>query len=163
MAELTIDGLDAIQRLLAGLSGPGLEKTLQRAALKIALEAKRKIASYPGPSSSPVKWASEKSRRYYFAMRRKAGLDAKYTRISDPMSQKLRQSWAVEPWGDTGAVVGTRVTYAPYVVGEKDQQPQHKATGWKTEADVVNDLKSRNVVERITVAELDSYIKGMKA
>ena len=162
MATVEIEGLEAVQKMLAGLSGPGVDKALQRAAKKIGEEAKNKLMQYPGPSNSPVKWASKKQRAWYFAMRNKAGLDAKYTRISDPMSQKLRQSWAVKAWGDASAIVGTRVTYAPYVQGEDDQSPQHAATGWETEADAVKDLESRNVVERITVAELDSYIKGLK-
>lgn len=162
MAELTIEGLDAVQRLLAGLSGPGLNRTLQKAAIKIGEVAQRQFERNPGPSNSPVIWASEKQKRWYYWMRAKAGLDLKYDRNTDQMSQKLLQSWETVPWGDSDAITGTRVTYAPYVVGEKDQQPQHKATGWTTEADVVNDLKSRNVVERIVVAELDDYIKGLK-
>jgi hypothetical protein len=162
MATIEIDGFDAVQRLLDGLSGRGIEQVMQSAALKIAQEARNRIMRYPGPSNSPVKWASRKQQMWYFAMRRKRGLDAKYTRISDPMSQKLRQSWAVEKAGSTGAVVGTRVTYAPYVQGQDDQQPQHKATGWETEKDAVENLKARNVVERIVMAELDSYVKGLK-
>jgi hypothetical protein len=162
VATVEIDGFEEVQRLLAGLSGSGIEKAMQGAAFKIAQEAQTKLMHYPGLSNSPVKWASAKQRGWYFAMRRKRGLPAEYTRISDPMSQKLRQSWAVEKVGDTGAVVGTRVTYAPYVQGEDDQQPQHKATGWKTEKDAVEDLKARSVVERVVLAELDSYIKGMK-
>jgi hypothetical protein len=162
MAELTIEGLDAVQRLLAGLSGPGLDRTLQKAALGIAREAKVKLTTPPGPSNSPVIWASDAQRRAYFAKRGEKHLDPKYARISDPWSEKLEQSWVAVPWGDSGAIVGTKVPYAPYVMSKDNQQPQHKATGWTTEADVVDDLKSRNVVERIAVAELDDYIKGLK-
>jgi len=60
MATIEIDGFDAVQRLLDGLSGRGIEQVMQSAALKIAQEARNRIMRYPGPSNSPVKWASRK-------------------------------------------------------------------------------------------------------
>jgi len=167
MAELTIEGLDAVQRLLAGLAkGPDLNKALQNAALDIAREAQNKLQEYPGPPHSPVLWKNDDQRKAYFASRynkaTKTRLPDQYTRYYDPTSQDLQHSWEAKPWGDRSAIVGTKVSYAPNVQGEAKQQPQHYATGWKTEYDAVENLKSRNVVERIVVAELDSYIKGLK-
>jgi hypothetical protein len=166
MATIEIDGFDAVQRLLAGLSGRGIEKVMQGAAIKIGEKLRLRLRIYPGPSNSPVLWMNDDQRKAYFASRynkeTKTRLSDKYTRLKDKMSQKLKDSWEVVPWGDSGAIVGTRVTYAPYVQGEANRQPQHMATGWETEYDAIQNLKSRNVVERVVMAELDSYVKGLK-
>ena len=70
------------------------------ATVNAAAESLRnRIAVYPGKSHSPVIWASEKSHRYYFAMRRQSGLPPNYTRNSDPMSQRLGPGWAVRKQG----------------------------------------------------------------
>ena len=91
------------------------------------------IAKAPGPSRSPVLWASEKQRRWYFATRHKRGLSFKYTRESDSMSQRMVASWATEHRGSMDAVVGTKATYAGYVQSDAKQSAQHKATGWITD------------------------------
>ncbi len=162
MATIEIVGLEAVQKLLAGLSGPGVDKALQKAAIKIGEVAQRQFERNPGPANSPVIWASEKQKRWYFWHRAQMGYDPKYVRTTDPESEDLLHSWETKPWGDASAIVGTNVPYAPYVVSAADQTKQHKATGWRTEKDVIDDLESRNVVERIVVAELVSYVGGLK-
>ena len=92
-----------------------------------------------GQSHRPVIWASEKSRRFYFAMR--AGWFASnYTRNSDAMSQRLGPGWTVRKQSQATYIVGNKATYAAWVQSAKRQQPQHKATGWKTDAQAVDEL-----------------------
>ena len=91
------------------------------------------IARYPGSVRYPIQWASEKQRRFYFAMRRKAGLSPQYVRGSDPMSQRLGASWTVARSGQLSWTIGTRVTYARFVQSADSQQLFHYNTGWKTD------------------------------
>ena len=88
------------------------------------------MAVYPGAAHSPVIWASEKSRRYYFWLRRSKGLDLKYSRNSDPMSQRIGPSWTVAHLGQTDAIASTSATYGPFVQSAEFQTAQHAATGW---------------------------------
>lgn len=162
MPEVTITGMENVQRLMQRLKGAALSKALQTASRKLAEQARSTMMRYPGPPSHPIKWASNKQKRYYFAMRRKAGLPMEYTRTSDPMSQKLRHSWVVEKYGDTGAVVGTRVTYAAFVQSAALQQPMHAATGWGTDKEAIEDLEKKNLIERVVMAELKSAIQAIK-
>ena len=111
---ITIQGLDQLNLALAQLTGPGLAKVIQRSALQIALELANKLQRYP-TRKGPVQWDSEKQRRWYYAMRRAKGLPLKDTRGSDKMSQKILQSWGVKKFGTTGAILGNRSTYSPWV------------------------------------------------
>jgi hypothetical protein len=95
MTEITgQDDLNKLQRAFDHLSGAGLSKFKGRVTYFVAVAIKGVIKPYK-PQHKPVIWPSEKARRYYFAMRREAGLPMKYTRGSDPMSQRLQQSWTV--------------------------------------------------------------------
>jgi hypothetical protein len=119
------------------------------ATVNAAAESLRnRIAVYPGKSHSPVIWASEKSRRYYFAMRRQGGLPPNYTRNSDPMSQRLGPGWAVRKQGTAEYIVGNKSTYATWVQSAAQQSPQHKATGWKTDEQAVDELNRSGDIER---------------
>ena len=121
--------------IASSLSPDAWQKAAQVASIATAKELEAEARPYPGPANSPVIWASEKQRKYYFAMRRAQGLPLAYTRQSDSMSERLLESWAVEPYGTTGALLKNSATYAPYVIGE-DQQPQHAMTGWRKLTDV---------------------------
>lgn len=126
----------------------------QVASIATAKELEAEARPYPGPSNSPVEWASEKQRRFYFAQRREMGLPPGYTRQSDGMSERLLESWVVEPYGDMGAILKNSATYAPYVIGD-DQQPQHALTGWQKLTDVANEFfasgKGDEVFEKVFV------------
>jgi len=121
-------------------SFPGVMPKVTRA---IAEALKGIISRYPGPVHKPIQWASPAQRTAYIAQRRAAGLGP-YRRQSDPFSQRLGPSWATQNRGND-AVVGTRVTYAPWVQDSKRQQPMHKATGWITDAEAIQKGQEQHI------------------
>ena len=147
-----------LQRALNNLSGPLLAKFADRATYYVALALKGVIQAYPGPAHSPVKWPSEKARRFYFAMRRKAGLPLKYTRGNDPMSQRMQQSWTVDRRKQS-ATLGSRATYAPYVASDQYQTEQHKATGFTTDKQAVDRIIDNGTMSRIVETHLQAIVK----
>ena len=142
--RIEVKGLDEVERKLSVNLGQALEPAFRA----VGEEVRAEIAQYPGPVSHPIRWASERQRRFYFAMRREAGLSPGYVRQSDAMSQRLGPSWAVET-SPMRAVVGTRVGYAPYVQAEEMQQPMHAATGWKTDKQAAEAVAASGKIERI--------------
>ncbi len=131
--------------LLAKLAKfPGVIPAATRA---IAEALKNIITVYPGPVHRPIVWASPAQRAAYIAKRREAGLGP-YVRNSDPFSQRLGASWATANRGNS-AIVGTRVTYAPWVQSDKQQQPMHKATGWVTDKQAIEKAREERVAERV--------------
>lgn len=146
--SVEIKGLDEVQKMLGKLQGPEMQRAAQMAGKMIGEEGKGIIATYPGPPSHPINWASVAQRKAYFAQRHKAGLPPRYTRGSDPMSQRLGASWAVKAKG-WGAVLGTKVSYAPFVQSKVKQQPMHKATGWITDEETVRRLEQGGKIKKI--------------
>ena len=143
--SIEVRGLDAVQRKL----GVDLQPAMRMATRAIAEIVRGKLATYPGPPRYPLRWASLKQKRAYFAMRRRAGLPLKYTRNSDPMSQRLGPSWTVADRGEIGSVVGTRVSYAKWGQDAKFQQPMHAATGWVTDEMVLREAVASGVIQKI--------------
>ena len=129
-ARIEIDGLNRLKNKLGAVEGTRFMAGVLNA---VGADAKDALATPPGPVHHPIRWTSEKQRRYYFAMRRKRGLPLKYTRESDPMSEKLLGGWnqRSEDGGMT-VIVGTRASYARFAMDERYQQGFHKDTGWKT-------------------------------
>ena len=150
--------LAELQRALANLTGPLLSKFKDRVTYYVAVAIKGEIQPYPGPANSPVKWPSEKARRYYFAQRREAGLPMKYTRGSDPMSQRLQQSWTIRR-GTAEAVLGNRATCAPYVASVEYQTEQHAATGFTTDEQAAEQTMESGVMGRIVEAQVRAIVK----
>jgi hypothetical protein len=153
-------GFGAIQDVadaIAFIAGPGVKQMVRRASYKIGLEIENELKKYPKSPSYPLKWASDKQRRWYFWMRRSKGLPVEYTRTSDPMSQKLGQRWTTKqkPWG---AVVGNPATYAPYVQSEEYQTEMHEATGWATDRQAADEIMSSPVVDQIIAAEMQDIV-----
>lgn len=142
--RIEIKGIEAIERKL----GVNLGSALLPAFKAVGEEVRQYIAKYPGPVKHPIQWVSDRQRRAYFAQRHEQGLSPGYTRQSDPMSQRLGPSWAVQA-SPMRVVVGTRVGYAPYVQAEEIQQPMHTATGWRTDKDAVEDIERSGKIERI--------------
>ena len=141
--EFEIHGDDA---LIAKLNKFHPE-VIPAATRAIAEALKGFLAKYPGPVHKPIQWASPAQRTWYINARRQAGLGP-YRRNSDPWSQRLGPSWATANRG-MDAVVGTRVTYAPWVQSDKQQQPMHKATGWVTDKQAIDKAKEERVAERV--------------
>jgi hypothetical protein len=126
-----------------------LEPAMSAATFAIGEQLRGILAKYPGPAHSPVIWENAKQRVQYFAERRRRGLPLKYTRQSDPMSQRLGPSWATAHKGKTDATVGTKVTYARWVQSAEKQYKQHKATGWITDEIAIQRLKQSGVIPKI--------------
>jgi len=140
---LRIEGLDQLRRKL----GRGVEPAISAATLAIAEEVRSEMGRYPGPSHSPVLWKSQKQKAAYFASRK--GLPLKYSRQSDPMSQRLGPSWFSAKHGSIGAKAATRVSYAPWVQSKERQSPQHAATGWRTDEQAIKRVVESGAVQRI--------------
>jgi hypothetical protein len=152
-AGIVITGLERAQKLL----GIDLRPVGQAIARGVATEIHRRIAVAPGPAKHPILWASNKQRKWWFAHRRDKGLPFEYTRNSDPESQRLEASWTVEQT-PTGARVGTRASYAPWVQSAEQtahggpQTAQHAASKWVTDQEAVDATVASGDIERIAVS-----------
>ena len=124
--SITIHGLDQIRAKFAQEGWDGKIKALTRG---VAEDIRERMARYPGPVKYPIAWTSPKQRRAYFAKRKGMG---PYVRQSDGWSERLGPSWTTENRG-LDAVVGTIVTYAPWVQSKDRQQTMHANTGWVTD------------------------------
>ena len=155
--DVKVIGLDKLVEALDRIGGDRLVRLVQRATFKIATHTKSLLMRYPGPPHHPVKWASDKQRKWWFASRRKANLPPDYTRISDPWSQRLKDKWMVRAV-KLGSSVGTPVIYAGYVMSQEKQSAQHKATGWQTDADVVAEVERSGVIEAVFEGEIEAAI-----
>lgn len=126
-----------------------VDKVLSTATYNIGKLVRAEVMKQPGPSHSPVLWASARQRRYYFAMRRKAGLPLKYARETDPMSKKLMRGWKLRHLGKTDAEVRNETPYGRYVQAQRYQSAQHRATGWVTDAQAVKAVEDRGSIQRV--------------
>ena len=141
---IDIDGIEGATRLLSRSFAP----VMQTITLAVGELVRDEIATYPGPVFRPIEWASEKQRRFYFAMRRKENLGMEYDRLSDPMSQRLKESWTTDQLGAHDAVVTSRATYAYWVQSAEGQQPFHKNTGWITDEQAVLNVENSGDIDR---------------
>ena len=164
MTEVVYTDLNQLTRAFAKLSGPQVNKVGERAGVKVAEELKNTLSTKPGRSHSPVLWDSERQRKAYFARRHKDGLPIKYTRNSDPWSQKSSVSWAHKRIAG-GALLGNPATYAPKVYSSEHQTAQHKATGWVTDKEAADRAFRDGTVARIVLGEvasmMDSVFRGL--
>jgi len=120
-----------------------------------AMDVKADASIYPGKSHSPVIWASEKQRRWYFANRKDMGY--KYSRQSDPMSERIAKSWVIQENNTFSYSVVQSATYAEYVIGEL-QQPQHKATGWKKISQLIKEIRASGKIQKIVNKFISAFI-----
>ena len=157
MTEIESQGLDKLQNAIGQLHGPLLEKFKSRVTYYVALALKGIIKPYK-PQHTPIIWPSAKARRYYFAMRREAKLPMKYTRGSDPMSQRLQQSWDITR-RPTEAILGNRATYAPYVASDQFQIKQHAATGFTTDKEAEKAIRDNGTFKRIVDAHIRAIVQ----
>jgi len=158
---ISIAGLDEIQRRF----DVDIMAVVKPALRVIGEELRDKLAVYPGPAHHPIIWASQKQRGWWFAHRREARYPLGYTRNSDPESQQLGKSWTVEPTA-TGAVVGTRTRYAPWVQSATatpwggPQSEQHKASGWITDEQAVQQVVNEGIIQRAVGEAIAAALGG---
>jgi len=157
-STITFRDIDGLADDLRKLAGPALDRALQNAAVKIGERIRYRLTRYPGPSHKPVIWRSDQEQLWYHAMRAVRNLPLKYKRKTDPMSQDLMNSWHVRREGSSKAIVGTRVMYAPQVQSKEKQHPQHKATGWPTAEDAIEDVDSKGLPLKYVKAEIASML-----
>jgi hypothetical protein len=143
--DVRIEGVDELLKQLDVPLGP----VLRDITFAVGELVRSEVAVYPGASHQPVIWASERQRRYYHAMRNRAGLPPGYTRNSDPMSQRLANSWKISHLGETDALVDNKASYGPWVQNDIYQTAQHKATGWITDEKAVKNVERSGDVERV--------------
>jgi len=141
--DIRVEGVEA---LLKDLKVP-LKPVLKDITFAVGELVRSEIAVYPGSSHQPVIWASERQRRFYHAMRSRAGLSPGYTRNSDPMSQRLANSWTIAHHGAVDALVDNKAQYGHWVQNEIYQTAQHKATGWITDAQAVKNVERSGDIE----------------
>ncbi len=151
MAEVhtEIVGLEDVLAALARLPG-----AFSLAGRAIGEEIRHWLSRYPPPPRYPLRWASAKQKFFVTRVLRKNM--GPYVRRFDPMSQDLMHSWVV----DTSrlpeeVVVGTRVTYAPYVQSAEKQQPFHKDTGWITDKEAIQRARDTGAVNDAIQRALD--------
>jgi hypothetical protein len=142
---INIDGIEGATRLLSRSFTP----IMQTITLAVGELVRDEIATYPGPVILPIEWSSAKQRAYYFAMRREEGLGPGYTRISDPMSQRLKESWTTDQVGAHDALLTSRATYAYWVQSKDGQQPFHRNTGWITDEAAVQNVEASGDIDRV--------------
>ena len=156
--DIDTSGIEKLQHAINELHGPGLTRFKGRATYHVAVALQGMFKVRPHGSHQPVKWASKKQQRWYHAMRRKAGLPLQYTRGSDPMSQRSGAAWGIRR-AATEATLGNRATYSPYVVSSEYQTAQHKATGWRTDAQIAEQAMSDGTVRRIIDANIAAIVR----
>ncbi len=156
MANIVIDieGIDGAVRLLDRSFAPAM----QTITLAVGELVRDEIGTYPGPVVRPIEWASAKQRAFYFAKRREAGLNPGYTRISDPMSQRLKESWITDQIGAHDALVTSRATYAYWVQSAEGQQPFHKNTGWITDEVAVQNVEASGDIDDVVNGVLRRWL-----
>lgn len=117
---------------------PDVAAAYFRDTVKPALEAKvaKTIAVYPGPVVHPFGFATERSRRWYFANRgTKGARGGSYVRTGD-----LGKAWVVaidRRSKDSFITIRNTDPAAGYVYGSGSQRqvPGHAATGWGDKLD----------------------------
>jgi len=149
---LKITGLEELEAKLSKLDGR-LQRVMQLAAIAVGHEVKRIAGQYPPrkyvPLSAVGGFASDKSRRFFFAALREGKIDVPYRRGVSPGSERLGTRWHVEKHGRTGAAVGNPVSYAPYVHSPGGQTSMMAAIGWPTTEDIRDKVESGGRIKRI--------------
>lgn len=156
MITIKVHGMDAVMRVL----DPNIARYIQGASIAVAKELERRLKVYPKlEKGRVVRWKSERQRRFYHAMRRARGLPAKYTRQSDPMSERLKTKWQVSRLGALGAKVENGASYGIYVQADEYQQPMHRDAGWTTDRQAADRVKADGTIERIFSDAMEAIVR----
>lgn len=111
-----------------------LETALKRQAGRFKGRILADLRLEPPPPDYPLRWASEKQRRAFFAT------DGFGRGIGAERTHALSQGWRVDVEGNNffALHVYNKEDYATFVVGD-DKQPFHIDTGWLDAAPIMSD------------------------
>ena len=155
---IRIEGLPELQKIMQKLGTLQPVKTGLKSA---ALHVKGRIAKYPPVSRRPQPFVSDLQRRGFFAKLKSGEIDVPYKRGISSKSERLGQSWTVEPRNaGLTQIVGSDTSYGPLVQGER-QTGYHKGTGWKTTNTVIEQEKDEAI--RIVKEVVDTALEGRNA
>jgi hypothetical protein len=115
-----------------------LETALKRNARRFKSQLLQKLSVEPGKPDYPLRWASEKQRRAFFAT------DGFGRGIGADRTHELSQGWRADIKGNAFFSLDIYNTqdYARFVVGD-DKQPFHIDTGWMDAANILMDERER--------------------
>jgi len=134
---IAVEGIDAIKRKLEGVHQAAVSG-IHASAVYVQGVAKKYPAATEANEAGPY------PKRWY-----KRGTDP-YWALKDggahfrKTSETLNRKWTVKYFnGNLSAEVGNNVSYGPYVMGDNDQAPYHKAHGWKTTGQIVKETAAK--------------------
>lgn len=132
------DILDEVKRLARDLPRvfPQALKQELRGVQRQLLEA---LQEEPGRPKYPIRWASEKQRRFVMALLRRRGT------LPYKRSGRFVRAWKVELVAegfDGQLVVSNDSGIEQFITGVR-QQPFHKDTGWYKSADVIETYRKK--------------------
>jgi hypothetical protein len=140
---IAVQGVEEIKRKLAGIH-KAAETGIQASAVYVEGVAKKypRAGDWNKPGPYPKTWYN-RGEGSEWALKG-GGTHKSVT------SLRLKEKWTVKYFnGNLSAEVGNNVPYGPYVMGDKDQAPYHKAHGWKTTGQIVKE----------TAAKIQQFIK----
>ena len=153
--SVKIRGLD---QLYAILGKAAAQKTLVRPMHEALNHVETPIKHYPTKhGNAPVKFVSEKQRRYFFWALNSGEIDVPYKR-----GRTLGNSWTKKvSMRGSGVIgrVGTNVPYALLVQWRKTQARRFRGI-WTTTDDVVEGNLTRRLVNRAFQRAIDKALAG---
>jgi len=134
---IQIEGIDAVVDKLNTIEQM---RGFQAALTQVGQHVRDKIKTYPQSTEAnqPRSFVSGGKNTWY-----ERGYGPKWARKDGTIggrktSEILKQSWGVQAT-NTQVVIGTKVTYAPYVHDADEQASFHKRRGWKTAQQVAKE------------------------
>lgn len=137
---LTVDAdiLEAID--VAARDAPKLMQTAyDRQTRRLRSQLKEELAAYPPQPKYPLRWKSDRQRRYVMALLRRTN-NLPYKRTN-----RLGKGWKVTVVSDNAngvLMVENEVSYARFVQGD-DAMPYHLDTQWPQLAPIISEFREQ--------------------
>jgi hypothetical protein len=156
--NIQIRGLDKLNKKLGRLE---TTRTFIAPMHKATYLVKSRMADYPSAKGNgPMKFVSDKQRRYFFWAWRNGIIDVPYKRSSSPTSERLGQRWTedvtMHGYTVTGKV-GNNASYAALVQSDKFQARRFRGI-WQTDKQVLD--RSRRAITRFFQNTVDTALRG---
>lgn len=160
MTGITIEGADVLlARLttLAQLKGVGV--VIKAAALHLKGKLDQAADSTQGQSHHAQPFKSEKSRRYFFWALKQGKIEVPYRRGMSPNSEKMSHGWSIITSNNgLTATIRNGASYGSLVMGDGKQAQYHRITGWKTDAQIVEENSAE--VSALVMTYLEKIVGG---